>query len=106
MSGIAIKLSRFQDHPARRMTLNRHNPLRHNTATLSPISQALPKAKNKDSSTSEIIGTRTFQKLAFTRPKIELPSNSQPESQTPLWGRSLWIAATFSGLLFVFVVTS
>src|SRR5262249_37489017 len=92
MSGMAIKLSKFQDHPASFMIASRHNPLSSNTPRLNRISRQCRNASHKDINTRQIIGASTFHIFAFTREKMASPSSSQPESQTFSRGNSDWSA--------------
>src|SRR2546422_5989046 len=88
MSGMAIRLSRFHDQPASRMTVSRQSPLSSNTPRLNKTSSQRRNASHKDRSTRQIIGARTFHMFALTLEKIALPSNSQPESQTSSCGNA------------------
>src|SRR5260221_4384203 len=75
------------------MTLSTQRPLRANTPRLSRISGARRNASKSDSITKQTIGTSTFHMLALTRPKIELPRSSQPDTQAACFGNAAWICA-------------
>src|SRR5437667_1147573 len=92
MSGMAIKLSKFQDQPASFITESRHKPLSKSTPRLNNISRQRRNASHRDSSTRRIIGASTFHILALTREKMASPSNSQPETQTCSRGNWAWSA--------------
>src|SRR5581483_4837194 len=105
---MAIKLSRFQDQPANRITTSKQSPLNTSTARLSRISGGRRKASQSERSTKNTIGATTFHMLALTREKIARPSSSQPESQTSwrgncdsrTWSRAVpaapWLVAELS----------
>src|SRR3954451_13956968 len=87
MSGRAIKLSRFQDQPARRMTLSKQIPLKARTPILRRISVGRRNASQRESNTSSTMGRTTFQRFCCTRFKMEEPSNSHPERMRLSTGR-------------------
>src|SRR5947207_1619793 len=85
---MAIKLSKFHDQPARRITANRQMPLMTRTIRLREISRARWNAMNRESRTRKIIGPTTFHMFALTRMKISWPNICQLESQTWSFGSS------------------
>src|SRR6266849_5195906 len=88
MRGNAIKLSRFQDQWANRITVSKQTPLSSRTARLKRTSFQRRNANNSERRTSEIIGTSSFHMFFFTLQKIALPSSSQPDNQTFCRGNS------------------
>src|SRR5215475_7594168 len=88
MSGAAIRLSKFQDQPKRRITASKQRPLTLRTRMLRAISCQRRNASQSDKRISETIGTTSFHRFRFTLRKIPCPSNSHPESQTPVAGSS------------------
>ena len=70
MSGKAIRFSRFQDHPASRMTESRQAPLSSITRMLNETSRHARNASKSESKTNEIIGTISFHMFFFTLEKM------------------------------------
>src|SRR3974390_153395 len=80
--GTAIRLSKFQDQCATRITVKRTNPLRNNTVRLRTISRGRRNASQSESITNTTIGATTFHMFALTREKIAPPSNCHPDNKT------------------------
>src|SRR5664280_1544697 len=83
-----MRLSRFQDQPASRMTDSRHSALRIRVPMLSNTSVKRRNAERSESNTRTSIGTRSFHMLWRTIENKADPRSPHPESQMPLCGRA------------------